>query len=236
MSPKTITTYIAGLNYFHKLRGYNDISNEFIISKLLEGCHRNRVTFDCRAPLTLPNLAVICESLPQVCFNSYESKLFTSLFTLAYFGLFRVSELVASYKGQETGPLRNSDVSFINSDYVIISLRNFKTNQRGKLITLKIPKETGAICPVRALLDYVLHKPQNQKFFFCHQDGVPVTKTQFCAVLKKCVQGCQLSNSFKSHSFRIGRASDLAAQGYSAEVIMKLGRWTSSCYKLYIRP
>jgi hypothetical protein len=156
--------------------------------------------------------------------------LFTSLFTLAYFGLFRVSELVTSYKGQETGPLTNSDVSFINSDYVIISLRNFKTNQRGKLITLKIPKESGAICQVRALLDYVLHKPQNQKFFFCHQDGVSVTKTQFCAV-----QGYQLSNNFKSHSFRIGRASDLAAQGYSAEVIMKLGRWASSCYKLYIR-
>jgi hypothetical protein len=62
LSPKSIMTYIAGLNYFHKLIGHHDISNEFIINKLLEGCRRNRVTFDNRAPITMASLIKICES------------------------------------------------------------------------------------------------------------------------------------------------------------------------------
>jgi hypothetical protein len=72
--------------------GFHDISNEFIISKLLEGSHRNQVTFDYRAPLTLSNLVVVCERLPQVCFNRNETKLFNSLLTSVYLDLFGISE------------------------------------------------------------------------------------------------------------------------------------------------
>lgn len=237
-SPKTITTYIAGLNYYHKLYGFYDINNVFMVNKLLEGCRRNRITNDCRAPLTIRTLVSVCDSLPSVCYNIYENKLFESLFTLAYYGLFRVSELVTSSGMQAENVLSLSDLTFVGQkEYAVIKLRHFKTNQRGTPVLLKIPRETGDLCPVNALFEFVSIRPRSKGPLFCHADGSPVTRTQFSAVLTKCVNQSNLSDAhFTSHSFRIGRATDLATKGYPSSVIMKLGRWTSQAFRLYIRP
>lgn len=99
-SPKSIKTYIAGINYWHKLHGWIDLSENFVIKKLLEGFSRARVSKDNRAPITKKLLQEILEQVPSICDNEFESKLFSAIFTLAYFGLFRVSELVAQSKGR----------------------------------------------------------------------------------------------------------------------------------------
>ncbi|KAH3876406.1 hypothetical protein DPMN_000246 [Dreissena polymorpha] len=39
----------------------------------------------------------------------------------------------------------------------------------------------------------------------------------------------------RTHSFRIGRATDLATQGITTETIMVLDRWKSTAYESYIR-
>jgi hypothetical protein len=65
--------------------------------------------------------------------------LFKSLFTLAYFGLFRVSELVTSSSMQIEGALSLSDVLFIHyTEYLSIYLHRFKTNQKGIPVFLKM--------------------------------------------------------------------------------------------------
>lgn len=233
--PKTITTYIAGLNYYHKLSGFYDITHVFVISKLLEGCRRNRLSRDNRAPLTKPLLKAVCSILPEVCYDTYETKMFSSVFTLAYFGLFRVSELVAVSSSRVGFPIEYSDLSFSGNKYVSIRLRHSKTNHSGRPIILKIPKEIGQICPVRMLTEFVIIRPRHQGVLFCHRDSSVVTRTQFSAVLNKCIGRLGLSGTYRTHSFRIGRASDLASAGLNSQAIMKLGRWTSNSYKLYIR-
>ncbi|XP_053391508.1 uncharacterized protein LOC123530881, partial [Mercenaria mercenaria] len=75
-SPKTISTYVAGLNYFHKLHGFYDLLSVFIISKLLEGCRRNRPTRDNRAPLTKDKLITVGNVLPTICYTDYEPNYF----------------------------------------------------------------------------------------------------------------------------------------------------------------
>ena len=40
---------------------------------------------------------------------------------------------------------------------------------------------------------------------------------------------------FKTHSFRIGRATDLAAEGVNADTIKMMGRWSSNVFCKYIR-
>ena len=169
--------------------------------------------------------------------NLYENYLFKSLFTLAYFGLFRVSELVLACSTQTESVLNLSDLSFVDNDkYVIIQLFRFKTNQRGTPVFLKIPRENGCLCPVKSLLEFLSYRPRLHGALFCHTNGLPVTRTQFSAVLAKCVNQSQFSEAhYTSHSFRIGRATDLAALGYPSSVIMKLGRWTSEAFRLYIR-
>lgn len=233
-SPNTISTYIAGINYFHKLNGFYDITNIFVIQKLLEGCRRGRPCRDIRAPLTMQILISVYNTLPGVCYNNYECKLFSALFVLAYFGLFRVSELVSSLSDDM---LSLSDLSFVdNKKYIIIQLRRYKTNQRGIPTYLKIPCEHGILCPVRSMSEYLSLRPRSPGPLFCHSNLTPVTRSQFSAVLSKCISKTVCTDlCFKSHSFRIGRATDLASQGYSSSVIMKLGRWNSGAYRLYIR-
>ena len=129
LSPRSIKTYISGLNYFHKLNGWFDMCDNFLIKKLLEGCSRSRVTKDNRAPITKRILLALITELPKICYNEFETKLFTAIWVLAYFGLFRVSELVAPGNGTGDNQLRAGDVQVASDGRaVLIELHTFKTN------------------------------------------------------------------------------------------------------------
>lgn len=218
------------------LQGFPDLNKLFIVTKILEGCRRIRVTYDKRAPLTWNVLLEICDKLPLVCYDMYEAKLFSALFTLAYFGLFRVSELTVSTPLQTT--LQSSDVSFCRSNQVVvIRLWHYKTNQKGKPVFIKLPDQKGGICPVRKLREFLELRPKCNTALFCHRNGAAVTRSQFTHVLSRAICHTRYhSGHFRSHSFRIGRSTDLSIQGYSSESIMKIGRWSSQCNRLYIRP
>ena len=238
LAPSTISTYIAGVNYLQKIKGGQCLFDMFIVKKTLEGCHRSRNKVpDPRDPITRPILKAICQAAPNACYNIYESTLFQALFSVAYFGLFRVSELVA------TNPLSpNSGIQYpaikvdTSARKLIITLNVFKTNQHGLPIQVKIPCEPSPPCPLEAIQRFLARRPAVSGPFFCHADGKPVTRYQFNAVLQKCLYLTEFSSShFRTHSFRIGRATDLATQGVTTEAIMELGRWKSTAYKSYIR-
>lgn len=206
---------------------------------MLEGCHRSRKTKDKRAPITRDILNAICIVLPAVCYDAFEATLFKSLFVLAYFGLFRVSELVAPSSTVQGSPIQFSDVSLgSHGQPVNIRLSTYKTKHRGAPVTVKLPCESSDpnLCPVCALNAYGSCRPKVRGPFFCHASGRPVTRQQFSAVLSKCIAKTKFASAhYRSHSFRIGRASDLATQGLPMAAIMKLGRWQSQAYKLYLR-
>ena len=232
-SANTISTYIAGINYVHRLNGYYDITQNFVVKKLLEGYKRKRLSKDDRAPLTYSILRNISQDLSKHCFDNYETSLFRTMFALAYFGLFRISELIAGHLSQPLSGLKRSDITIKDNRYIYITLHHFKTNQLGKQVTIKIPKEGNSVCPVSSMLDYLIIRPNLDGPLFIHQNGTPVTRHQFSAILMKCTSS--LNIKIRPHSFRIGRATDLAIQGISQEAIMRLGRWSSDCYKTYIR-
>ena len=57
LAPSTIAIYVAGVAFNHKIRDWHDPSRDFILSKLLSGCRRDRPSFDERAPMTLQVLS-----------------------------------------------------------------------------------------------------------------------------------------------------------------------------------
>ena len=64
----------------------------------------------------------------------------------------------------------------------------------------------------------------------------PLTRSQFTDVLAKAIRCLGLPTQvYTSHSFRVGRASDLASKGVPNETIKKLGRWKSNVVERYIR-
>ena len=237
-TPNTVNTYVAGINYFHKLSGFPDISESFLVKKMLEGCSRLRRQKDIRLPITNAVLRDICTVLPRICYSQYESKMFKAAFLLAFYGLFRIGELVAPSNMHEDKTLMFSNVSVnMREKKVNVTLKVTKTNQSGPSTILKIPCEQDKkVCPVSAVYEFCSVRPKGDGPFFCHTNGSPVTRYQFSSVLAKCIRrvrpGC---SNIKSHSFRIGRATQLFALGVSTEKIKSLGRWKSDAYKTYIR-
>ncbi|MEW8547290.1 MAG: tyrosine-type recombinase/integrase [Candidatus Thiodiazotropha sp.] len=237
-APSTISTYMAGLSFFHKMNNWYDPSELFIVKKLLEGCHRSRKRADNRAPVTPQILRAICNAIPQLCYNQYEASLFQAAYLLAYFGLFRVSELVHTDCRHFGRALQLSDVKFdVGHTAVILTIRCSKTNQSGQPESLRIPCEPDpGLCPVCALLRYFSLRSKVDGYLFQHQNGAPLTRGQFSAVLAKCIMHSPFrSSKILSHSFRIGRATELAAKGIAHDAIMQMGRWRSSSFQGYIR-
>ena len=238
LAASTIRLYISGISFVHKIHNWPDPSEYFMIKKMLEGCRRLRQRKDVRVPITLSILTRICQQLTFVTYSRYETLLFQAVYSLAYFGLFRVSELVATSIYQTSHALCANDVQFEPSfEAIIICIRSSKTNQVGGPVRIRIPDSAdNNLSCVQLMREYVQVRPKHGGFFFCHANGNPLTRSQFSGVLCKALKQCGfLSGSYKSHSFRIGRASELAVQGVSGENIKKMGRWSSSAYKTYLR-
>jgi hypothetical protein len=71
----------------------------------------------------------------------------------------------------------------------------------------------------------------SSKDIFIHFNHMPLTRYQFTSVLKKALNFLNIKKGhFRSHSFRIGGATELARQGVQEKEIMKLGldpQWIS---------
>lgn len=237
-SPSTITTYLSGIGSYHKLLNLYDPTAAFIIKKMLEGCRRTRPRKDVRAPITEAILQKICSLLPDICYSIYEHYLFQAAYLTAYFGLLRVSELVFTSPMQANRPLLFSDVQVVNDPKaLVVSIRASKTNQAGPPTVLRIPLSGHpSMCCVLAVQQFLHIRPANAQYFFCHANGAPLTRSQFSGVLSRAIRNIGLpAKLYTSHSFRIGRASDLSSRGVSNDTIKKLGRWRSNAFNGYIR-
>lgn len=236
-SPATIRLYTAGICYQHKLRNWPDPSDYFIVKKLLEGCKRLRCSQDSRVPITQAILHKICQLLSRVAYSVYEAQMFRAVYSLAYFGLFRVSELVFTTVTPNRA-LQLDDMHFDDSfQALIIRIRSSKTNQAGPPVMVRIPRsDHSSICCVRLMQAFMRARQAIGGFLFCHANGAPLTRSQFSGVLSKVLNHAGMpSSKYRSHSFRIGRASELAIQGVPDDVIKQLGRWSSGAYKKYLR-
>lgn len=172
----TITTYLAGLSFYHKLHYPEDPSASFVFKELLGGCRRKRWHHDERAPITESILRKICLIFPDVCFSRYEACLFKGAYLSAYVGLMRVSEIV---------------------------------------YTIRIPAYSDpSLCCFVAIKQCLNIRSPGSPYLFIHQNGFPLTRSQLSGVLTKSVRSLGLPTQiYTSHSFRIGRASDLASGG-----------------------
>ncbi|XP_069103089.1 integrase/recombinase xerD homolog [Argopecten irradians] len=240
-SASTISTYMSGISHEHNLRGQQDSTQCFIVNKIMEGAQRGNKRVDARLPITLPLLRKLVTSLSSVCSSKYEAELFSAAFTLAFFGFLRVGEFSASSSnGNDTRPLGISDVTIVNSPsrHLKVCIRESKTDQRGHSALLNINSYPNSdICPVSLLNKYLLIRPNtvNQQLFI-HRNGSSITRYQVAVVLKKSLTFSRIPVShYKTHSFRIGAATEAATRGISEQKIQAWGRWKSRVYSKYIR-
>ena len=185
-APSTARSYMSGISFCCKIKNVTDPTNNFIISKLHNGFHRLHKRIDTRLPITYDILRSIVGALPAICYSSFEAQLFKAIFSLAFFGFFRIGELVVSNLNCDGHALLINDVHIEGLSALKIALRSSKTDQQGKGVVLYIPQIGTESCPVHNVREYLkLRKRNDCQSFFCHSNNLPVTRYQFASVLKK---------------------------------------------------
>lgn len=235
LSSKTTQTYLSALSFYHKVRHLPDPTKDFVVQKVALGYKRNSYKPDVRRPITFDILQKISPALDFVCSSPYETRLFRAAFMLAFFGFLRVGELVG-HKHQPDRTLQVNDIS-VNHHHIILFIRYSKTDQIGKGNTLLISASRNPLlCPVRAITQFLACRPTGSDQLFCHSNCLPMTRYQFTAVLTKALNYVNIPpENFKSHSMRLGAATSCSLNSVPSEQIQAMGRWTSTCYKSYIR-
>ena len=154
---------------------------------------------------------------------------------LAFHGFLRVSEYTASHttKFNPMTTLSVHDVRIISPSAITVYIKASKTDPFRQGTTLRLFANASHLCPVNALLPYLSAHPTGTGPLFQWHDGRYFTRSGLAATLKK-IKPQHIMN-MSSHSFRIGAATTVAAAGYPRWLIQALGRWTSNCFRDYIR-
>lgn len=167
--------------------------------------------------------------------------MFWAIAATAFFGFFRLGELVLSQSIQ-WDPMRHlswgDDAvdNHTNPRMVQIHLRQSKCDQFGRGADVVMGRTDDNICPVDAVLTYLKHRDDCPGPFFVLQDKSPASKEWFVQRLRAILAAVGLpQSSYAGHSFRIGAATTAALAGLEDSIIQKMGRWNSSAYLTYIR-
>lgn len=236
LSYATARSYVSAISFNCKIQNFPDVPNNFIIAKLLQGMKRLKHRPDTRLPITPQILIQLITSLPHICTNAYEAKLFSAAFSLAFFGFLRIGEIAMSSRKANHYVIGITDILVDNSkSNVYLTLRYSKTDQSGKGVTIIIPKANGIHCPLTNAQAFLGVRPPFPGPLFCHFGGDPLTRYQFSAILRKSLAHLNLEfTAYKCHSFRIGAATSAAMSGYPSDDIKTAGRWKSIIYSQFI--
>ena len=119
--------------------------------------------------MTIKLLTQICEILRCVCYFDHEAKMFKSAFCLAFFGLFRIGELVCANKETaHKAVLMINDIDFKQNSMRVV-IRYSKTDQIGRTATIIIEGNTAStLCPVQATKEYIQSRCQYAGPLYCH--------------------------------------------------------------------
>ena len=136
-----------------------------------------------------------------------------------YFGLLRVSEFTTSSPDHfdSSTDLLLSDVALGNHTSpttIQIMLKQSKNDQFRTGTTICLDKTTYTVCPVYALVQYLVIRGGTPGPLFLLPNNQSLTRELFSSALKKAFQELHMDHrKFNTHSFRIGAATSAKHAG-----------------------
>lgn len=121
---------------------------------------------------------------------------------------------------------------------VVLLIRGAKTAKPGETQRILLNAQPNCLCPVEAVLRRLACRPDCSDALFSYEDAEGQRNNLTRSMVVSRCKGIWRQHGWEDisgHSFRVGGASLRAALGVPHEDIKNLGRWTSSCYKLYLR-
>jgi hypothetical protein len=221
-----------------------------ILTGMVKSTHdpRQEVEKPARRSISLPLLKIISHAIAsQSEWSSYKKSLIWSLALVAWWGGFRIAELLPRLTSEFSvkDALLRSDVRDMGTS-MDIWVRNPKVpSQFGDLIQLYAMTSAPAWDPVSNLRAFLslreeLFGPAPQMPVFLQENGQCLTKADFNMKLKLLLAPFTSLNptgihKFSGHSFRSGLATLLSTLGFTETQIKAWGRWLSRAYILYTK-
>ena len=252
---KTIKLYLCGIRRAYIEHGLGD---PFILPGNLPMLQLQQVLRGikkCQPQLCKPRLPITYEILSQFVaimdrgfFGKYLDALMKSACCVSFFGFLRRGEFTSpTSKFDNSTGLTRLDILFNNlyEDLVTelhLVLQSSKTDPFRQGIIIKLFRTSGAICPIQntiaflRLRDSSSHLAHGVAPLFAMPNGEPLTRNLFINMLNQLCRACGLNPLlYSGHSLRIGAATSAAKQNVANHLIQVLGRWSSDCYKTYIK-
>ena len=232
----TIRTHLSSVAFFHKINGYPSPTESFIVKKLLSGYSKNESTIIKRKPINLKLLNKITEKISDLQTTKYEKTMYRALFSIMYHAALRISEVAKSKTSTHTLLVHQLLLKIKKHNYIKIKLPSHKHSKTKPAPIILKPTDNNT-CPIRHYNKYLQIRPKSTKYAFCHQNSEPIKRKQVSSMLRTIISLLGYnSKQYNTHSFRIGKATDMAVQGYTPTQISLLGRWNSTAYLKYIKP
>ena len=257
LQSSTVKTYISAIKAIVTSDGYVWDKQYLLLTSLIKSCKKVNDTVKTRLPIRKPLLERILTQtdlqFSQINPQPYLRILYMTIFTIMYYGLMRVGEVANSAHSLKAVDIH---VSHCKSKILLI-LRSSKTHGRGdrpQKISIKadflevevngqrcstFSKKTIKYNPVTMIRTYLKTRAgwtDRQENLFVFSDGTPVQPAHVRDLLRKMLKNLDLNGSlYDTHSFRIGRATDLHKMNFPVEKIKELGRWRSNAVYEYLR-
>ena len=232
LSSSTIRSAGSALAFLHNLQGMPDPIETFIVRKFLQGLSNLSTSQDIRLPITRGILNRMIKSLSVMGFSLYKVLILRAMYLTLFHGFLHIGE--ATLKTSTSSPILFKDLTLTSSEAVII-LHQFKHSKEPHRVGLSSAIEEE-MCPVHALQQFCEIRGSYPGLLFASPGGRPYTCRSARDDLRSVLSFCGLDTAgYKSHSFRIGAASDAALRGFSDAQIRLMGRWRSDAFRQYIR-
>lgn len=239
VSSSTLKVYLSGIQYESRILGFkHNISAMPKLYYVLRGIKRiqgSKWGRKKRKPITLVHLHTILSFIEKSLFSEHDKAMWKCLVLMAFFGLMRVSEYVCPTSSSFDPSLHLSaqDIKFQpDSNLVSITIKASKTDPFRAGTQVRLVAIGNAFCPVMAIKQYHRLRGSRSGPFFVLLHGDFVTRRYVSAFVRISLPH---SIDLDTHSFRIGGASAAASCGVPDSIIKILGRWTSDCYRRYLR-
>ena len=217
------------------MRGLPDpeLSSSPLISYLFRGIRRLPVI-----PQILRSLFCTWSTWPEE--SRFDASMLWAACCLGFFGFLRSGEFTCpsreAFRSHMLGPHDVTVDSHHNPSRVSVFLRRSKSDPFGTGVTIYIGRTGNIICPVSAILDYLVRRGRDPGPLFIFRDGSSLSRQKLVRQVHLALEQQGISHTgLSGHSFRIGAAMAAAQAGLEDSLIQALGRWSSPAYLRYIR-
>ena len=205
------------------------------LRKLSSGCQQSRL------PITIDILRYLRSSWEKS-HGHFDGTMLWAACCMCFFGFLRSGEIVVPADSAYDRGVHLSwgDVCVDNTadpQYLEVHIKASKTDPFRHGVSIYLGRSQADLCPVSAVLAYMVLRGTTPGPFFFFTDGRYLTRDRFVSSVRAALRMQGVDDSrYSGHSFRIGAATTAALRGLPDSLIKTLGRWESSASLHCVHP